>query len=89
MSGGAHYCAAKAGVLGLLRAMARELRPDGIRANAITPGLILTDFSPSGATDQSKHAIAKDWPLARPAIPPKLPAWACFSRPIYRPTSPA
>ena len=75
--GGAHYCAAKAGVLGLVRAMARELGPDGIRANAITPGLILTDFSRSGATDESKHAIAKDWPLARAGDPAEI-AGACL-----------
>lgn len=75
--GGAHYCAAKAGVLGLVRAMARELGPDGIRANAITPGLILTDFSRSGATDESKHAIAKDWPLGRAGDPTEI-AGACL-----------
>ena len=75
--GGAHYCAAKAGVLGFVRAMARELGPDGIRANAITPGLILTDFSRSGATDDSKHAIAKDWPLARAGDPAEI-AGACI-----------
>jgi NAD(P)-dependent dehydrogenase (short-subunit alcohol dehydrogenase family) len=75
--GGAHYCAAKAGVLGLVRAMARELGADGVRANAITPGLILTDFSRSSATDESKHAIAKDWPLARAGDPAEI-AGACL-----------
>lgn len=75
--GGAHYCAAKAGVLGLTRAMAQELGPENIRANAITPGLILTDFSRSGATDESKHEKAQAWPLRRAGRPSEV-AGACL-----------
>ena len=70
--GGAHYCAAKAGVLGLTRALARELGPDGIRANAITPGLIVTDFSRSGTPDEAKHAMGQAWPLQRAGSPVEI-----------------
>ena len=75
--GGAHYCAAKAGVLGFTRAVAREFGGEGIRANAITPGLILTDFSRSGRTDEEKHAVASPWPLARAGSPDEI-AGACL-----------
>jgi NAD(P)-dependent dehydrogenase (short-subunit alcohol dehydrogenase family) len=65
-------CAAKAGVLGLTRALARELGPDGIRANAITPGLIVTDFSRSGTPDEAKHAMGQAWPLQRAGSPVEI-----------------
>jgi NAD(P)-dependent dehydrogenase (short-subunit alcohol dehydrogenase family) len=63
--GGPHYSAAKAGVLGLARAMARELGPDSIRVNSITPGLIETDISKGKLTDERKVEISQTIPLGR------------------------
>ncbi len=63
--GGPHYSAAKAGVLGLARAMAREFGSDGIRINCITPGLIETDITQGKLTPERKVQIAADIPLAR------------------------
>ncbi|MBN9115855.1 MAG: SDR family oxidoreductase [Pandoraea sp.] len=63
--GGPHYSAAKAGVLGLARAMARELGPDGIRVNSVTPGLIGTDIIKGKLTEEKKSEIAETIPLAR------------------------
>ena len=63
--GGPHYAAAKAGVLGLAKAMARELGPDGIRVNCITPGLIQTDITGDKLTDAMRAEIIKGIPLGR------------------------
>jgi NAD(P)-dependent dehydrogenase (short-subunit alcohol dehydrogenase family) len=63
--GGPHYSAAKAGVLGLARAMARELGPRGVRVNCITPGLIGTDIIKGKLTEERKAEIAETIPLAR------------------------
>jgi NAD(P)-dependent dehydrogenase (short-subunit alcohol dehydrogenase family) len=63
--GGPHYSAAKAGVLGLARAMAREFGIDGIRINSITPGLIETDITQGKLSDAKKAEIAETIPLAR------------------------
>lgn len=63
--GGPHYSAAKAGVLGLAKAMARELGPDNIRVNCVTPGLIQTDITAGKLTDAAKAEILKGIPLGR------------------------
>ncbi len=75
--GGTHYCAAKAGVIGMAKAMARELGPDGVRVNAIAPGLILTDFSRRPNSDAGKHELAKSFPLGRVGMPADV-AGACL-----------
>jgi NAD(P)-dependent dehydrogenase (short-subunit alcohol dehydrogenase family) len=63
--GGPHYSAAKAGVLGLAKAMAREFGIDGVRINCVTPGLIETDITKGKLTDEKKAEIAQTIPLAR------------------------
>jgi NAD(P)-dependent dehydrogenase (short-subunit alcohol dehydrogenase family) len=63
--GGPHYSAAKAGVLGLAKAMAREFGPDKIRVNCITPGLIGTDITKGQLTPERKAEINQGIPLGR------------------------
>ena len=64
--GGPHYSAAKAGVLGLARAMAREFGVDGIRVNCVTPGLIATDINKGKLIpDDKMKGILEQIPLNR------------------------
>ena len=63
--GGPHYSGAKAGVLGLAKAMAREFGPFAIRVNCITPGLIQTDITAGKLTDAMRADILKGIPLNR------------------------
>ena len=63
--GGPHYSAAKAGILGLTRAMARELAPDGIRVNAICPGFIDTDITAGRLTEEMREQIRSAIPMGR------------------------
>jgi len=74
--GGPHYSAAKAGVLGLARAMAREFGAEGIRVNSIAPGLIGTDIIKGKLTEERKAEIAETIPLARLGRPDDV-AGAC------------
>ena len=75
--GGPHYSAAKAGVLGLARAMARELGAAGIRVNCITPGLIGTDIIKGKLTEDRKAEITETIPLGRLGHPNDI-AGACI-----------
>jgi NAD(P)-dependent dehydrogenase (short-subunit alcohol dehydrogenase family) len=63
--GGPHYSAAKAGVLGLARAMAREFGGQNIRVNCVTPGLIATDINKGKIPEDKRQTILDGIPLGR------------------------
>ena len=63
--GGPHYSAAKAGVLGLARAMAREYGIDNVRVNCVTPGLIATDINKGLIPEDRMKGILEGIPLNR------------------------
>ncbi len=66
----AHYVASKAGVVGLTRALARELGPSGVRVNAIAPGFVATDAA-DPPTDAATYDTSRT-PLGRFGEPADL-----------------
>ncbi|GAB3395468.1 SDR family oxidoreductase [Humibacter soli] len=74
----AAYSAAKAGVIGLTRAAARELGPLGITVNAIAPGPIDTDIMGGPLTDERKEAMAADGVLTRIGQPRDVAAAVAY-----------
>lgn len=63
--GGPHYSAAKAGILGFAKAIAREVASEGIRVNAVAPGLIDTDITQGKLTEELKAVIVQTIPMGR------------------------
>ena len=63
-----HYSAAKAGVIGLTKALAKEVGLSGIRVNAVSPGVVLTDMM-AQFTDDDKNALKDETPLNRLGTP--------------------
>ncbi|HEX2152972.1 MAG TPA: SDR family NAD(P)-dependent oxidoreductase [Acidimicrobiia bacterium] len=70
--GGAHYTAAKAGVLGLTRHTAYEVAQDGITVNAVCPGLIDTRMTRSTITMEQSDAYARSFPIPRLGLPEEV-----------------
>ena len=70
--GGVHYTAAKAGVLGLTRGMAKEVAPLGITVNAICPGLIDTEMARENCTPEQLRAYEESFPIPRLGTPEEV-----------------
>ncbi len=66
----AHYCAAKAGVIGFSKSLAREVAADGITVNCIAPGPIDTPLT--GSTSETTEATRLNLPLARIGLPAEV-----------------
>ena len=72
--GGAHYTAAKAAVLGLTRAVAKEMGPYGITVNAICPGLIDTEMVRTDCSAEQIKAYEGSFPINRLGTPEEVAA---------------
>jgi len=71
------YSAAKAGVIGLTKALAKELAPSGIRVNCIAPGVINTDMTASLGSD-TPAAVREQIPLGKLGEPADVAACALY-----------
>jgi NAD(P)-dependent dehydrogenase (short-subunit alcohol dehydrogenase family) len=79
MPGLGAYSVSKAGLLGLTRALARELGPAGVRVNAIAPGLVETRFAQALFQDQASYQqLLARTPLGRHGQPDDIAGAALF-----------
>ncbi len=63
-----HYSASKAGLIGLTKALAKEVGLSGITVNAVSPGVILTDMM-SAFSEEDKAVLKNDTPLNKLGLP--------------------
>ncbi len=66
-----HYSAAKAGVIGLTKALAKEVGPSGIRVNCVAPGVIDTDMN-HALTPDALSSLTDETPLGRIGTPEEI-----------------
>jgi 3-oxoacyl-[acyl-carrier protein] reductase len=76
-SGQANYAAAKAGLLGFTKSLARELASRGITVNAVAPGFIDTDMTRALSAEQKQGLLAQI-PLGRLGAPEDVAAAVLF-----------
>ena len=75
--GQANYAAAKAGILGFTKSLARELGSRGITANAVAPGFIDTDMT-RALSEEQRAALLNQIPLGRLGTPTEVAAAVLF-----------
>jgi len=75
--GQANYCAAKAGVTGMSRSLARELGARNITVNCVAPGFIATDMT-HGLDEKHKEMMLASIPLGRAGTPEDVAAAVSF-----------
>jgi NAD(P)-dependent dehydrogenase (short-subunit alcohol dehydrogenase family) len=76
--GGAHYTAAKAGVLGFSRHLAKEVASYGITVNAICPGLFDTEMVRATIDEARADAYARSFPIQRLGLPEEVAELVAF-----------
>jgi 3-oxoacyl-[acyl-carrier protein] reductase len=74
----AAYSAAKAGLIGLTRSLAREVGPQGVRVNAVAPGMIETEMTTDLAVSDEGRRRLRDMPLGRYGRPEEVAETVVF-----------
>jgi 3-oxoacyl-[acyl-carrier protein] reductase len=77
LPGQANYAASKAGLIGLTRALSRELAPKGVLVNAVSPGLVDTDML-EAMPQEARDAHLKAVPVGRLGTPRDVAAVVAF-----------
>ena len=76
-AGQANYAAAKAGIIGFTKAVAREVAARGVTVNAVAPGFVLTDMT-SGLNEEQQQTILRMVPMGRYAQPEEIAPLVAF-----------
>ncbi|MCK4244081.1 MAG: SDR family oxidoreductase [Candidatus Omnitrophica bacterium] len=76
--GGAHYTAAKAGILGFTRQLAKEVAADGINVNAVCPGLIDTEMVGANCPPEKLRDYERSFPIPRLGKPEEVASLVLF-----------
>ena len=77
-AGVAHYSAAKAALIALAKSISREFGPQGIRANAIAPGVVVTDMGAQVMDGEVGRRRMAELPLGRFGRPEEIADSAVF-----------
>ena len=76
-AGQSNYAAAKAGIVGLTKSLAKELGPKGVTANVVAPGYIETEMT-GALPDELKAAVVKSIPARRFGLPAEIASVASY-----------
>ena len=72
-----HYSTAKAAIIGLTKALAKEVGPSGIQVNCVAPGVVDTDML-AGFDETARRALMEETPLGRLGTPEETAAAIAF-----------